>query len=450
MKILVFAKVSDGDINIFDKCAIECALQLSDDVTVISMGPESAKGPLSELTRLGVKVTLICDSVYAGSDTLATSYILSLAAKRFEYDLIICGRQTTDGDTAQVGPQLSARLGIPVIANVLEILSADSEIICKTRDGDEKATFPALITVERINTLRFPRMRSKKVEIEVLTNNELGADVSRCGLDGSPTQVLKVFENKRGIRKCQFIKREELDGLVEKLRHQVNEEMNLEVSETKLKEVWIVGEEVRKDAERIAEKVVFLEKDNPEKIAKLIKIGKPEVVLWNADLWGRKNAPIAAAILEAGLCADCVKLETDGDTLFMYRPAKSGNITAKIICKTRPQMATVRTVSQSSDVIVSAGKGVMKNFDKVREYAQSLNAEFTASRGIVDAMSLPLEMQVGLTGKTVSPKVYIAVGISGAVHHTCAIENAGTIIAINPDKNARIFEYADYGILEEF
>ena len=257
MKILVFAKVSDGDINIFDKCAIECALQLSDDVTVISMGPDAAQGALSELTRLGVKVTLVCDSVYAGSDTLATSYILSLVAKRFEYDLIICGRQTTDGDTAQVGPQLSARLGIPVIANVLEILSADGEIVCKTRDGVEKAAFPALITVERINTLRFPRMRSKKSEIDVMTNNELGADVSRCGLGGSPTQVLKVFENKRGMRKCQFINREELDGLVEKLRHQANEEMKLEVSETKLKEVWIVGEEVRKDAERIAEKVVL-------------------------------------------------------------------------------------------------------------------------------------------------------------------------------------------------
>ena len=63
---------------------------------------------------------------------------------------------------------------------------------------------------------------------------------------------------------------------------------------------------------------------------------------------------------------------------------------------------------------------------------------------------MPLEAQVGLTGKSVSPLIYIAAGISGAVHHTCAIENAGTVIAINPDKNARIFEYADYGIIDEF
>lgn len=450
MKVLVFAKVSDGDINIFDKSAIECALRLTDDVTVISMCPESAKSPLEELTRLGIKVTLLCDRAFAGSDTLATSYILSLAAKRFDYDLIICGRQTTDGDTAQVGPQLSARLGIPAITNVLEIMSADGKIVCRTRAGVEEAVFPALITVERINTLRFPRIRSPKSEIEILRNVELGADTLKCGFDGSPTQVIKTFESKRGMRKCKFIRRNELGKLVESLCNQKTPELENETFETKLKEVWIVGEEVRKAAERIAEKVIFIEKDDPKKIAELIFNGKPAAVLWNADLWGRKNAPIAAAILEAGLCADCVKLEPDGETLYMYRPAKSGNITAKIICKTKPQMATVRTVSVSSDVIVAAGKGVMKDFDSVKAFAEGIGAELAASRGIVDAMALPLEMQVGLTGKTVSPKVYIAIGISGAVHHTCAIENSGTVIAINPDKNARIFEYADYGILEEF
>ena len=68
----------------------------------------------------------------------------------------------------------------------------------------------------------------------------------------------------------------------------------------------------------------------------------------------------------------------------------------------------------------------------------------------MDIGKAPYEMQVGLTGKTVSPRIYIAVGISGAVHHTCAIEGADTVIAINPDKNARIFDYADYGLLENF
>ena len=85
--------------------------------------------------------------------------------------------------------------------------------------------------------------------------------------------------------------------------------------------------------------------------------------------------------------------------------------------------------------------------DKLNELALKLNAQLGASRGLVDMGGAPYEHQIGLTGKTVSPKVYIAVGISGAIHHTVAIEGAGTIIAINPDKDARIFEYADYGIL---
>jgi electron transfer flavoprotein alpha subunit len=88
--------------------------------------------------------------------------------------------------------------------------------------------------------------------------------------------------------------------------------------------------------------------------------------------------------------------------------------------------------------------------DKLKELAQRLNAQLGASRGLVDMNAVPYDLQIGLTGKTVSPKVYIAIGISGAVHHTCAIEGSNTVIAINPDKNARIFEYADYGIVAEF
>ena len=172
--------------------------------------------------------------------------------------------------------------------------------------------------------------------------------------------------------------------------------------------------------------------------------------MWNADLWGRKNAPIVAAMLETGLCADCTSLECDEKNLYMYRPAKSGNVIAKIRCDTTPQMATVRTDENSNNIIVSVGKGVADNMDKAREFAQNIGAELASSRAMVDAGIMPYSAQVGLTGKNVCPNIYIAIGISGAVHHTVGIENAGVVIAINPDKNARIFDYADYGILEEF
>lgn len=450
MKTVVCAKVCGGEINEFDKCAVECALRLCDDVTVISMGPDSAKAPLEELTRLGVKVILLCDKAFAGSDTLATAYILSLALKRLEYDLIICGRQTTDGDTAQVGPCLAATAGMGVITNVMEILSADGKITCLTRTGEESLPFPSLITVERINTLRFPKMRSKVSEITVWDSAMLGADISRCGFNGSPTKVLEVFENKSGRRNCKFIKRDELLPLIERLKTESREETAEAVSPIKFKNVWIIGDKVQKAALKISETVTLITETDPKLIAQRAQIEKPQVILWNADLWGRKNAPITAALLQTGLCADCVKLETDGETLYMYRPAKSGNVTAKIKCVTYPQMATVRTVEKSSDIIVSGGRGVKDSMESLKAFAEKIGAQMCASRGLVDMGAAPYEMQVGLTGKTVSPKIYIAAGISGAVHHTCAIENAQTIIAVNPDKDARIFEYADYGIADKF
>ena len=450
MKIVVCAKVCDGEINIFDKSAIESALLISNDVTVVSMGPKSIEGTLTELTRLGVKVIWLCDNKFAGADTVSTAYILSQAIRKLEYDLIICGRQTTDGDTAQTPPMLSVNLNLPIITNVLEIICVDKEIKCRTRVGMESESLPAIISVERINTLRFPRMRSKTQPICEWNAENIEADISKCGFSGSPTRVVKSFENKKGKRKCKFIKRDELPILIEQLLKEKRAEVAYEQSDVLFENVWAVGNTVEKEAKKIAKTVTLIEETDPAQIAKMAQNEKPQVILWNADLWGRKNAPIAAVHLNTGLCADCVRLETDGETLFMYRPARSGNIIAKIICTTNPQMATVRCVSEACDVIVSAGRGVIEELDRVEAFAKEINAEFCSSRAVVDAGEMNIETQIGLTGRSVSPKVYIAVGISGAVHHTCAIENAQTVIAVNPDKNARIFEYADYGILEEF
>ncbi len=450
MKILVCVKVSKGEINPFDESALECALTLSNDVTVLSMGPENTKDALLPLTRLGAKAILISDSLYAGSDTLATSYILSEAIKREEYDLILCGRQSVDGDTAQVGPMVSQMLSLPLITNAMKVSLEGDEVICSTRLGEEKSSLPALVTVERGYVMRFPSIFSRLGEVKIIDNSHLGCDVSRCGLEGSPTRVLKVFENQRGKRKCEFIDMKDLKPLVEKLMKEDKAESNPTVNKQKLKSVWAIGKEVVEKAEEIAEEVILIEETNPPKIAEKAKAENPDVILWNADLWGRKTAPMVAAMLSTGLCADCTELEAEDGNLIMYRPAQGGNIYAKIKCITKPQMATVRTKSESSDIIVAGGKGVGENWHKLEELAKELGADLAASRGLVDMGKAPYEMQVGLTGKTVSPKVYIAVGISGAVHHTCAIEGADTVIAINPDKDARIFDYADYGIVSEF
>ena len=165
-------------------------------------------------------------------------------------------------------------------------------------------------------------------------------------------------------------------------------------------------------------------------------------------------APRAAALLQTGLCADCTALETDGENLYMYRPAFSGNIIAKIECITRPQMATIRTVTEGiSDVVCAVGKGAKNAKEMVETYVDRKNVkngptfEIAASRLAVDSEMFPYEKQVGMTGKTVSPAVYIAIGISGAVHHIAGMKQSGMVIAINPDKKATIFDYADYGIV---
>ena len=110
----------------------------------------------------------------------------------------------------------------------------------------------------------------------------------------------------------------------------------------------------------------------------------------------------------------------------------------------------MRTVKkEGSDVIFSIGKGGVAYLDKIQALAEKYNAEVCCSRIVADSGKLPYEKQVGLTGRTVCPKVYVAFGISGAVQHTCAIAGAGTVIAVNVDKKARIFDYADFGIITD-
>ncbi len=452
MKIIVCIKIINGELNPFDECALEEALRIENaEVTAVCMGPSSCAGALGTVARLGVKrVVLISDKLFAGSDTLATSYILSCCIKQLGFDAVFCGRQSVDGDTAQVGPCLAVMLGIAPITNVMKLTRTESGFECETRLGNAACAAPCLLTIERINTLRFPSIRSKAVEIEIWDNSRVGVDVSRCGINGSPTKVMKVFESVRGKRRCKFITRDELIPLLDSLKAKKREETAVPESTAKLDSVWAIGSKVASKAAAIAKSVTVIDETDPYVIANMIRENEPRVVLWNADLEGRAKAPMAAAMLGTGLCADCTELETDGEHLFMYRPARSGNVIAKIRCDTLPQMATVRTDERTGSVIVSGGKGVREKTDELKEFADEIGAELCASRGLVDMGLAPYSAQVGLTGKNVSPDVYIAVGISGAVHHTVGIENAGTVIAVNPDKNARIFDYADYGIIEEF
>ncbi len=457
MKIVVcIRQTPDGEINPFDACAYEAALEIQDaDITLLSMGPKSAESFLHQLTRRGAKsAVLLSDSSFAGADTLATAYTLSLAIDKIKPDLVFCGRQTLVGDTGQVGPMLSVKLGYNIVTNVMKIESVkDGKICCNTRsEGGKEASFPALVTIERINALRLPSIRSKLGEVSVWTAQDIGAEINKCGLVGSPTRVLSSTENQSGKRKCKFITMNELEQVVNEAvsKHSVVVDAP-EILVNSLDNVLVVGESALSFAKMISEDITVIEPESVEKVVDYIKINQPNVVLWPSDDKSKRMAAQVASKLDLGLCADCTRLETDGNKLFMYRPALSGSVIAKIESLTKPAMATVRTTdSLVKDVFVAVGYGAKDSVDKVKELAQKFNAELASSRKAVDNSIMPYSAQVGLTGRTVAPPVYIAIGLSGAVHHIVGMQRAGTVIAINPDKSADIFEYADYGILEEF
>ncbi|MCR4434423.1 MAG: electron transfer flavoprotein subunit beta/FixA family protein [Clostridiales bacterium] len=196
-------------INPFDAYAIEEALRIKDKtggkVTVMSMGIPSVAALLKETIALGVdEAVLLSDRAFAGSDTLATSYALSMGIRKINsYDLVICGKQAIDGDTAQVGPSLAEKLGIPHTTYVRKIEEISEGFIrCQrlTDDGYEvvEMPLPAVITVvKEINEPRLPSikgmMRAKKAVVSIWSADDIGADKNLCGLKGSPTQVVKTF-----------------------------------------------------------------------------------------------------------------------------------------------------------------------------------------------------------------------------------------------------------------
>ncbi|MBQ4155229.1 MAG: FAD-binding protein, partial [Clostridia bacterium] len=394
MKIVVCIRRGlDGEINLFDACAYEEALKIDNaEIVLLSMAPEKDKDFFLGLTRLGAsKAIMLSDKKFAGADTLATAYTLSLAINKIKPDLVFCGRQTLVGDTAQTGPMLSVYSNLSLITNVMSIDNIGDKITCTTRNfGSKTENFPALLTIERINTLRLPSIFSKTGELEVWGFDDLGAECEKCGLEGSPTRVLQTFENNSGKRKCKFIDISELDNVIkENLETDVLENTSKITSNKKLSGVCIIGNEPSDYAETISDDYVIIKDKNVDDIVNYIKNNQLNAVLFASDDESKEIAAKVAAKLDLGLCADCTKLETDGEQMIMYRPALSGSIVAKIVSKTKPALATVRTVSDGSDIVVAAGYGAKEHIEKVKKFAKNYNAELATSRKMVDNNVLP-------------------------------------------------------------
>jgi len=228
-------------------------------------------------------------------------------------------------------------------------------------------------------------------------------------------------------------------------------------------------------------------------MTRLIRQYQPEIIIAGATSTGRTLMPYVAMNVHAGLTADCTGLDIEAGTglLLQTRPAIGGNIMATIKCpECRPQMATVRPKStrpaqpeagrkgeiirlaapaellesriirtgfvpdeekfnlQDAEIVVAVGRGIKKaeNIYLVRELADALGAALGATRDVVDRGWLSYPHQIGLSGKTVSPKLYIAVGLSGSIQHMAGMQTAERIVAINKDPEAQIFKIADFGI----
>jgi len=232
-------------------------------------------------------------------------------------------------------------------------------------------------------------------------------------------------------------------------------------------------------------------------VVDLVNETKPEILLIGATNQGRDLAPRVSGALHTGLTADCTGLDiNEKGQLAATRPTFGGQLMATILCKNYPQMATIRpnvfkvcpndnyvetefikkavnlegmreriklvdfkktienTISEldSAEIIVAGGKGLKneEGFKLLKKFADKIGASVAATRVAVEMGLAPTSVQIGQTGKTVSPKIYIACGISGAIQHTIGMENSEKIIAINNDETAPIFDIADVGIVGDF
>ncbi len=225
-------------INPFDENAIEAALQLKDSlgakVTVITMGPPQAESALRDALAMGADdVYLVSDRALAGSDTWATSYALAQAIRKIgPADLILCGKQAIDGDTAQVGPGIAEFLDLPIVTYIrkLEVVDGKVRVERVFEDGFEviETPIPVVLTVlKEMNVPRLPslkgRMRAKRAEIKTLSAADIEADPALIGLKGSPTRVIKIFSPPRKSGGMKLDGTSPMDAariVIEKLREQ--------------------------------------------------------------------------------------------------------------------------------------------------------------------------------------------------------------------------------------
>jgi electron transfer flavoprotein alpha subunit len=571
--------IRDGvpsEVNPFDLLGLVRAVELKDgpedEVVVISMGPPGAAEGLTNCVALGAdRAVLISDRALAGSDTLATSRALSMALQREKPDLIICGRNSADGDTGQVGPETAELMGLPHISHVRKLdLSDDRKSVIVERITDEgiqtlQCELPVLVCVtEGVASELYPNKeqmeRAEGIPAEQVTAADLSSDLTLFGTEGSPTwvdEIRLVEPNRLGVLLEDATPEDAAKQVADSLRQRLAELAADSGSSSEIlvlprypdgkeKSIWVVAETTSQGLAHVTHEMlgkareltqqtksevvaVLIAPQKDETVADLASQGadrvlvldnsgiglvcgravgnslaeavdneNPYAVLFAATADGRDLASRLAARLELGLTGDAMGLEIDAEgRLVQLKPALGGNVIAPILSKTLPNLVTLRpglltpaapepgataTVEQlpvaaydGSDVrllkeelqedreslalanalvVLGVGMGVGRdNLSKVQEMARSVGATLATTRDVVHDGWLPHQLQVGISGRTIAPTVYLSVGIRGAFNHTVGLQRAGVIISINQNRRAVMFRSSDFGIVgtwEEF
>ena len=568
-----------SEINPFDLLGINMAVDLKqgdgDSVVALSMGPPNAAEGLTQCYALGAdRAVLLSDRALAGSDTLATAQALSLALQREAPDLIVCGRNSSDAETGQVGPEVAELMGLPHVSNVrqLEIDRAANRVTVEraTDEGYQVLECPLPVVVcvtEGAGQERYPgREEMAEAEtktVEQLTCADLTDDLSLFGLEGSPTWVedIRLVEPDRlGVVIRDETPEEAARQIAEHLRERLaslaaeggqdSEDADLPHHDGGDRPIWVVaelsGDGVRQvtlemlgkaraltpitQSEVVAvvisdsigepansmgilrqlvrggaDRVLTLDTGGlgpvcgrgvADSLSDAIAAAPPYAVLFAATADGRDLAARIAARLRLGLTGDAIDLEiNDAGQLVQLKPALGGNVVAPILSKTLPNLVTLRPgvltpaapesgakdvrmdsippatpagadvtlVSEhfseehgaleltSAEVVVGVGMGVTEEgVPTAQQLASSIGAFICTTRNVVHSGWLPHHIQVGISGRTIAPQVYLAVGIRGAFNHTVGIQKAGVILAINRNHRAAIFRAADYGIVGDW
>ena len=565
-----------SEVNPFDLLGLVRAVELKDgpddEVVVISMGPPGAAEGLTNCVALGAdRAVLISDRALAGSDTLATSRALSMALKKEQPDLIICGRNSADGDTGQVGPEIAELMGLPHISHVRKLdLSDDRKSVIVERITDEgiqalQCPLPVLVCVtEGVAPELYPDReqmeRAEGIPAEQVTAADLSDDLTLFGAEGSPTwvdEIRLVEPNRLGVLLEDATPEDAAKQVADSLRQRLaelaadsgagSEPVALPRYPNGKKNIWVVAETTSQGLAHVTHEMlgkareltqhtksevvaVLIAPQNDATVAALASQGadrvlvldnsgigpvcgmavgislaeavskeSPYAVLFAATADGRDLASRLAARLGLGLTGDAMDLEIDSEgRLVQLKPALGGNVIAPILSKTLPNLVTLRpglltpavpepgataTVEQlpiaaydgpdvrllkeelqedqeglilaNALVVLGVGMGVggLENLAKVQEMARSVGATLATTRDVIHEGWLPQQLQVGISGRTIAPTVYLSVGIRGAFNHTVGLQRAGVIISINQNRRAVMFRSSDFGIVgtwEEF